>query len=267
MLSWLAGDVTCPYVGTTNTKIRRYVANDRARASGAPPLPVRQSPVACRSHGCRCSSRWGQMGSRYAKSPGAGMPLTLMNSGFSGQVRQESNLQPAVLEHAARCPGSSSRSVVSFAGGGCAERPHPPSGGGQGSPDRLGERTHVRHAAAGAEWSRVCQEVYFPVTPCHLLLSLLVSCLFGAAEFKFERIQLPVAADGCSGGSVAASWLSLSANACWRLFRLPSKAIERFSFGWILRKVRGAAPCSAKSRAALVLVRTRRPDGMVPAPA
>jgi hypothetical protein len=26
-----------------------------------------------------------------------------MNSGFTGQVGQESNLQPAVLEHAARC--------------------------------------------------------------------------------------------------------------------------------------------------------------------
>jgi len=30
-----------------------------------------------------------------------------MNSAFTGQVGQESHLQPAVLEHAARCPDSS----------------------------------------------------------------------------------------------------------------------------------------------------------------
>ena len=37
-------------------------------------------------------------------SHGAAIP---MNSGLQGQVGQESNLQPAVLEHSARCPESS----------------------------------------------------------------------------------------------------------------------------------------------------------------
>jgi len=36
-----------------------------------------------------------------------------VNSGFTGQVGQESNLHPAVVEHAARCPGSSK--AVQFA--------------------------------------------------------------------------------------------------------------------------------------------------------
>jgi hypothetical protein len=38
-----------------------------------------------------------------------------MNSEVTRQVRQASNLHPAVVEHSARCPSTSSRCAVSFA--------------------------------------------------------------------------------------------------------------------------------------------------------
>ncbi len=45
----------------------------------------------------RCQ-RWGQMGSKHAKQAAHHMPAAQLNSRFTGQVGQESNLQPAVLE-------------------------------------------------------------------------------------------------------------------------------------------------------------------------
>jgi hypothetical protein len=45
--------------------------------------------------------RWGQMESRDTKKIASHMAAAQTNSGFSGQVEPESNLQPAVLELAA----------------------------------------------------------------------------------------------------------------------------------------------------------------------
>ena len=52
-------------------------------------------------------SRWGQRVSKHAQWVACHAATVPMNSGFDGQVGQESNLQPAVLEHSAHCPESS----------------------------------------------------------------------------------------------------------------------------------------------------------------
>ena len=83
---------------------RRPAVYKSAAISSSPFVWVVLRHISLRQSGprfvCDCR-RWGQIGSKHAKQAARHVAAAQMNSGFLGQVGQESNLQPAVLEPAA----------------------------------------------------------------------------------------------------------------------------------------------------------------------